>query len=150
MSQISSCRGFMEPNTYHWPRQQPFFITNVSLPRLRPLIMISAAVSVYQFTISHWWNYHGYFLNVSKWSLYTTWHAWKMNGITDCVTQDLWAHNWNLAKNFVIIILIIMLQSSHNFAHAMTAQLSWHVQNCDMIGSLFFCIRATNIFVRFG
>ena len=28
--------------------------------------------------------------------------------------------------------------SSHNFAHAMTAQLSWHVQNCDMIRWIFF------------
>ena len=27
-------------------------------------------------------------------------------------------------------------QSGNNFAHAMTAQLSWHVQNCYMIGSL--------------
>ena len=29
-----------------------------------------------------------------------------------------------------------MLISDHNFAHAMTAQLSWHVQNCDLNGSL--------------
>ena len=29
-----------------------------------------------------------------------------------------------------------MIQSCHNFAHAMTAQLSCHVQNCDVIGSL--------------
>ena len=29
-----------------------------------------------------------------------------------------------------------MIQSSHNFAHATTAGLSWHVQNGDMIGSL--------------
>ena len=29
-----------------------------------------------------------------------------------------------------------MIQSSHNFAHAMTAQLSWHVQDYDLIGSL--------------
>ena len=26
-------------------------------------------------------------------------------------------------------------QSDHNFAHAMTALLSWHVQNYDLIGS---------------
>ena len=30
----------------------------------------------------------------------------------------------------------IIIQSSHNFAHAMTAELSWHVQNCNLIGSL--------------
>ena len=29
----------------------------------------------------------------------------------------------------------IMIRSCHNFAHAMTAQLSWHVQNSGMIGS---------------
>ena len=29
----------------------------------------------------------------------------------------------------------MMIKSGHNFAHAMTAKLSWHVQICDMIGS---------------
>ena len=29
-----------------------------------------------------------------------------------------------------------MIQSGHNFAHAMTTELSWHVQNCDLTGSL--------------
>ena len=28
----------------------------------------------------------------------------------------------------------IITQSSHNFAHVTTAQLSWYVQNCDLIG----------------
>ena len=32
---------------------------------------------------------------------------------------------------------IIMTQSGHKFAHVTTAQLSWHVQNCDLI-QLFF------------
>ena len=31
---------------------------------------------------------------------------------------------------------IMMIQSGQNFAHATTAQLSWHVQNCDLIRSL--------------
>ena len=31
-----------------------------------------------------------------------------------------------------------MTQSGHKFAHATTAQLSWHVQNCDLISWLFF------------
>ena len=30
-----------------------------------------------------------------------------------------------------------MIQSDHNFARAMTAELSWHVQSCDLIGSLY-------------
>ena len=28
----------------------------------------------------------------------------------------------------------IIIQSSHNFAHVTTAELSWHVQNFDLIG----------------
>ena len=30
-----------------------------------------------------------------------------------------------------------MIQSDHNVAHVTTAELSWHVQNCDLIGWLF-------------
>ena len=33
------------------------------------------------------------------------------------------------------IILILVTLSGHKFAHAMTAQLSWHVQNIDLIYS---------------
>ena len=32
----------------------------------------------------------------------------------------------------------LMIKSGHNFAHAMTAELSWHVQNSDLIIQLFF------------
>ena len=35
------------------------------------------------------------------------------------------------------LILIFMTQSGDNTAHVTTAQLSWHVQNCDLILSLF-------------
>ena len=31
---------------------------------------------------------------------------------------------------------IISIQSGHNFAHVTTAQLSWHVENCDLIETL--------------
>ena len=42
-------------------------------------------------------------------------------------------------ENFpFVIIMILRMQSGHKFAHVMTAQLSWHVQNCDLIGSLLF------------
>ena len=36
-------------------------------------------------------------------------------------------------------MLIILIISDQNFAHAnaMTAELSWHVQNCDLIGTNF-------------
>ena len=42
-------------------------------------------------------------------------------------------------KNHILcsLISIIVSQSGHNFAHAMTAELSWHVQNCDLTGSYF-------------
>ena len=32
----------------------------------------------------------------------------------------------------------IIIWSDHNFAYAMTAELSWHVQSCDLIRSLEF------------
>ena len=33
---------------------------------------------------------------------------------------------------------MLMIQSGHKFAHVTTAQLSWHVQNWDLIESLDF------------
>ena len=36
--------------------------------------------------------------------------------------------------------------SCHNFAHATTAQLSWHVQNSDIIGYLEFELEQKNVF----
>ena len=56
----------------------------------------------------------------------------------DHLKKGLWAHHWNLVKILFALILIFMIQSSHNFAHATTAGLSWHVQNYDLIGSVFF------------
>ena len=53
------------------------------------------------------------------------------------LTKVSWDHNCNLVKILFAQILILVIQSCHNFAHAMTAQLLWHVQNYDMIGSFF-------------
>ena len=50
----------------------------------------------------------------------------------------LWAYSWNLMKIHCAVILILMVQSGQNFAHAMIAQLSWHVQKFDLMGLLFF------------
>ena len=50
-------------------------------------------------------------------------------------TKGLWAINWNLAKLLFTLILIVLIQSAHNFAHVTTAELSWHVQNCNLIWS---------------
>ena len=49
------------------------------------------------------------------------------------LTEGLWAHNWNLTKITVSIILILMIKSGHRFAHVMTALLSWHMQSCDLV-----------------
>ena len=47
----------------------------------------------------------------------------------------------------VSLILIPMIQSCHKFAHAMPAQLAWHVPNFDMVASLFF-ISEQHIFIQ--
>ena len=45
-------------------------------------------------------------------------------------------HNPNIVKIRLPFTPHRMIQSCHNFAHVPTAQLSWHAQNCDLIGSL--------------
>ena len=52
-------------------------------------------------------------------------------------TINLRAHHWNLAKILFAVIVTCMIQSDHKCAHVTTAQLLWHVQICDLIGSLF-------------
>ena len=60
-------------------------------------------------------------------------------------TNSLGAYEPNLVKICVIVARKIVIQSGHNFAHATTAELLWHVQNYDLIGSWkskwehFFC-----------
>ena len=65
-------------------------------------------------------------------------------------TKGLWAHNWNLWQFVSVLILIIIIWSGHNFAHAMTAELSWYVQKCGLIRGLYFCITAMFILEKFG
>ena len=50
-------------------------------------------------------------------------------------TKSLWAHDWNLEK--ILFTLILIIEVGHYFAHVMTAQLSWYMQNGDLIGWLF-------------
>ena len=52
-------------------------------------------------------------------------------------TVGLSAHNSNLATTIPEPILSVIMQSAYKFAHAMIAELMWHVQNCNMIWSLF-------------
>ena len=59
----------------------------------------------------------------------TNWTQW----LGTHFTKVLWAHNWNLVKIITTLIMILMIQSGYKFAHVTTAQLLWHVQNCDLI-----------------
>ena len=51
-------------------------------------------------------------------------------------TSSLWIHILNLVKNVCCSYMISNYAIKSYFAHATTAQLSWHVQNCDLIASL--------------
>ena len=41
--------------------------------------------------------------------------------------------------------LFVKWSPGHSFADVMTAELSWHMQNCDLVGSLFF-VKAQPVF----
>ena len=51
--------------------------------------------------------------------------------IDELIIEILW-------KLFLLLTLILMIQSGHKLAHVTTAELSWHVQNCDIIWWLLF------------
>ena len=40
---------------------------------------------------------------------------------------------YDIVKIHADLMWKIIVRSGYNFAHAITAELSWHVQNCDMI-----------------
>ena len=67
------------------------------------------------------------------------------NIVSSCKTSLL-AHSQNLKKILFALISIIIIQPCYNFAHATTAQLSWHCQKFwpDLI--IICGIRATRIF----
>ena len=72
------------------------------------------------FIASWWWNP---MRNLSK--------------FLGCISQHgLWAHNTNLIDICLYSYIKIIIQTGHKFAHATTAELLWHVQNCNLIGSL--------------
>ena len=57
------------------------------------------------------------------------------------VRDSVWKTVYELVNLILLKIYIagmrnIMIQSGHNFAHAMTAELSWHVQNYYLIKSV--------------
>ena len=61
-------------------------------------------------------------------------------------TKALWVYYWNIVQIISAIIMILMIKFGHNFAHVTTALLSWHVQHCDLIWSLFFKQKKHEIF----
>ena len=79
-------------------------------------------------------------LSVHVWHCHSVW--WLRHVIDSLRALDL-----NLMKIFFLIIIILMIQSVHKFAHAMTAELSWHVQNYDQITSLFF-MQEQHVFLK--
>ena len=91
---------------------------------------------------------------MSHWIIFDIWIICGRSAFCCCchhdspgthLTEHLRFHNPNLANMFVALTWQIMIQSSHNFAHAMTAELSWHVQNFDLIGSLEWNFEQTKL-----
>ena len=77
---------------------------------------------------------HQYFVNLPELRWSRT-NSSPIQSLRNHFTKGLWAHNSNLVKIYALTWKII-IQSGHNFTHFMTAELSWHVQNYDLIGSL--------------
>ena len=81
------------------------------------------------------------------------WREIKIKSLTNCTsmehfTNGLRAYDKNLVKFFCALILIPLCQSSHNFAHVTTAELSWHVRNCVRNWWLFLTWQQLNCFAR--
>ena len=52
--------------------------------------------------------------------------------------KGLWAHNPSLVHIHAVLTWKVAIKLGHNFAHVTTAELSWHVQNSDLIWLSFF------------
>ena len=67
-----------------------------------------------------------------------------------CFTNWSWAHNPNLVKKIhVAFMLKTVIQSVHKFAHAMAAELLWHVHNCNLI-AYSELVRTKGFFTNFN
>ena len=101
-----------------------------------------------QLTISqHWFRQWLGAVAVPSYRPNHCWWRWLMpNGVTGtqrvnvqpwltrmssgtCFTNRLWAYHLNLMEIHVDLEWKMMIKSCLNFAHVMTAELSWHVQN---------------------
>ena len=65
-----------------------------------------------------------------------------------CLTNVFSGRDSNNTKIIFALILIMMIQTVHNFAHVTTAMLLWHKQNCELIRGLF-CKQEQQIFFFF-
>ena len=65
------------------------------------------------------------------------------------VNKDLGTYNPNLVKFHVALSSKTRIRSDHNLAHVTTAELSWHVQNCDLIEWIIIKIRVKLNFAKF-
>ena len=63
-------------------------------------------------------------------------------------TKGLWAYDWNLLNNLIIVI-IMLIHSSVKFSHVTTIELS-KMPNCVLIRPLFFLSKHNMHFTRFG
>ena len=61
------------------------------------------------------------------------WYTWQYQGTISRIIDEFIIQ---ILKIHVAFAQKIMPQACHNFAHATTAKLLWHVQNCDMMESL--------------
>ena len=110
-------------------------------------------------------------LNASKWLFCLSYSQWEKHqcNIKPCpqrwkcaflklvigrmqhenhVTMGLETLNPNLVKMLLFVTRNVMTRPGHNFAHVMTAQLSWHVQNHGRDWTIRFIIKSKWMIIR--
>ena len=48
-------------------------------------------------------------------------------------TKAWWTHIWNFVKIILLLCVLLLIQSVHKFAVVFAVELSWHVQNCELL-----------------
>ena len=151
------CPGFVENNDmisawktlilHHWQPCQGWKCS-VEIE----VIWKHAAVLQLQPNLILWWNRCLLSIIMTSWPLGCDWPH-QCSHRTH-FTKGLRARFWKLVQILFIISIIFIptIQSGYHFAHATTAKLSWHVQNGDLIGSLFFffILEQFMFFMRFS
>ena len=86
--------------------------------------------------------------NKDSWGLVPVYRfpGWCMDSWNPSHTV-LWAYNPDLVEWLFAVILISVVSPAQNFAHVMTAELSWHMLNSDLIWSLYQNCHQTVFFV---